>query len=103
MTQPRQPSGTPAGGELATKPHSEADLGVALISDKYRNDIAAVQADPIAIEMAAEIPDGTEPDFLLALREYQRRGGTHGNTHMGAVAAAIRNLRADTADDTPDS
>ena len=100
MTQPRQPSGTPAGGELATKPHSEADLGVALISDKYRNDIAAVQADPIAIEMAAEIPDGTEPDFLLALREYQRLVRL---ARLGTVAAAIRNLRADTADDTPDS
>lgn len=66
----------------------------ALISTDYRNDIAAVQADPIAIAMAAEIPEGVEPDFLAALREYQRRGGVHGTTHMGAVAAAIRNLRA---------
>jgi hypothetical protein len=99
MTQPRQPSGTPAGGEFATKPHSEADLGVALISDEYRNDIAAVQADPIAVKMAAEIPDGIEPDFLGALREYQRRGGTHGNTHMGAVASALRNLRTAAATD----
>lgn len=93
MAQQRQPSGTPAGGEYAARTHGEADLPTALISDEYRNDIAAVQADPIAIAMAAEIPDGTDPDYLGALREYQRRGGTHGTTHMGAVAAALRNLR----------
>lgn len=99
MTQPRQPSGTPAGGEFTAKTHSEADVGVALISDEYRNDIAAVQADPIAIAMAAEIPDGIDVDYLAALREYQRRGGTHGTTHMGAVASALRNLRTAAATD----
>lgn len=65
----------------------------AIISAEYRKDIEAVEADPIAQEMAKEIPADIEPDFLLCLQEYRRRGGIHGTTHMGAVAQAIRNLR----------
>ena len=69
-----------------------------IISNEYRADIAAVQSDPIAIAMAAEIPEGVYltsiPAITGALREYERRGGVHGTTHMGAVAIAIGNLRA---------
>jgi hypothetical protein len=94
-------AGVPTPGGEAGYPQptaSRREAGGVLISAEYRDDIAAVQADPIAIAMAAEIPAGMDlnsiPQMMAATREYQRRGGVHGDTHIGAVATAIENIRA---------
>jgi hypothetical protein len=70
-----------------------------IVGDTYRQTLASLRDDPIiqdmALELLCDLGDQArvrvnDPDFmLLAIREYQRRGGKV-PTHIGGPAHVIR-------------
>ena len=76
----------------------------AIIADHYREEYAALAADPIVIDMAAGLADVQTSDiahpngsprfeFMLAANdEYRSRGGTISRS-IGGVATALLGLR----------